>query len=284
MTWTKLSDDYADHCWTLSDKAFRLHTEALCWSNRKLLDCVIDKGGPWTWAKYPEAAAELVAAGYWEDGGNHYRIIDHSEYQRSRTAVLKQRDANRANGQRGGRPPRQQTNSATNTAVTETDSLTDSPTGSLTQPLTESVRKTQSVSESVGESKSKRDGTGYVLNSPEYLEEGGSKSGTSLEPPDRPPPHFPATVNGEPESDGPYGPRCPEHRHIEHPPNCRGCQRARVDHESHQQARAEYAAAQRKKAAALADACPRCHGSHWVHGDDGVPLNPAVRCDHQHTA
>lgn len=284
MTWTKLSDDYADHCWTLSDKAFRLHTEALCWSNRKLLDCVIDKGGPWTWAKYPEAAAELVAAGYWKDGGDHYRIIDHSEYQRSRTAVLKQRDANRANGQRGGRPPRQQTNSATNTAVTGTDSLTDSPTGSVTQPLTESVHETQSVSDSVGESKSKRDGTGYVLNSPELLEGGVSKSGTSLAAPDPSPLAFPATVNGEPESVGPYGPRCPEHLHVEHPPNCRGCQRARVDHESHQQARAEYAAAQRKKAAALVDACPRCHGSHWVHGEDGVPLNPAVRCDHQHTA
>lgn len=284
MTWTKLSDDYADHCWTLSDKAFRLHTEALCWSNRKLLDCVIDKSGPWTWAKYPEAAAELVAAGYWEDGDDHYRIIDHSEYQRSRAAVLKQRDTNRANGQRGGRPPRQQTHSDTNMAVAETDSLTEAPTGSVTRSLTESVIETQSVSDSVGESKSKRDGTGYVLNSPEYLEAGGSKSGTSLAAPDRPPPRSLATVNGEPESVGPYGPRCPKHLHVQDPPDCRGCQRARVDHESRQLARAEYAAAQRKKAAALAQACPRCHGSHWVHGQDGIPLNPAVRCDHQHTA
>ncbi len=30
MTWTKLSDDFSDDCWTLSDQAFRLHTEGLC--------------------------------------------------------------------------------------------------------------------------------------------------------------------------------------------------------------------------------------------------------------
>ncbi|MGC7224587.1 hypothetical protein RBA13_22790, partial [Mycobacteroides abscessus subsp. massiliense] len=41
MTWTKLSDDYGDDCWRLSDAAFRTHTEGLCWSNRKLLDLVI---------------------------------------------------------------------------------------------------------------------------------------------------------------------------------------------------------------------------------------------------
>jgi hypothetical protein len=41
MTWAKLSDDFTDDCWTLSDGAFRLHVEGLVWSNRKLLDLVI---------------------------------------------------------------------------------------------------------------------------------------------------------------------------------------------------------------------------------------------------
>lgn len=35
MTWTKVSDDFTDECWTLSDEAFRLHIEGLTWSNRK---------------------------------------------------------------------------------------------------------------------------------------------------------------------------------------------------------------------------------------------------------
>ena len=29
VTWTKLGDEFGDECWTLSDKAFRLHTEGL---------------------------------------------------------------------------------------------------------------------------------------------------------------------------------------------------------------------------------------------------------------
>ncbi len=44
MTWSKLSDDFPDDCWTLLDGAFRLHVEGLCWSNRKLLDCRIPNG------------------------------------------------------------------------------------------------------------------------------------------------------------------------------------------------------------------------------------------------
>lgn len=38
MTWTKLGDEFADECWTLTDAAFRLHTEGLLWSNRMLTD------------------------------------------------------------------------------------------------------------------------------------------------------------------------------------------------------------------------------------------------------
>jgi hypothetical protein len=43
MTWTKLSDDFSDDCWQLSDAAYRLHVDGLNWSNRKLLNCLLSK-------------------------------------------------------------------------------------------------------------------------------------------------------------------------------------------------------------------------------------------------
>ena len=67
MPWTKLSDDYSDDCWELSDAAYRLHTEGLNWSNRKLLDCLIPKHDIRLFAKHPEAVPELLAIGWWAD-------------------------------------------------------------------------------------------------------------------------------------------------------------------------------------------------------------------------
>lgn len=104
MTWTKLSDDYSDDCWELSDAAYRLHTEGLTWSNRKLLNGSLPKDDVRRWAKRPEAADELVARGWWKDHGDEYQIIHHACYQRTREQVLAQQERSRGNGQRGGRP------------------------------------------------------------------------------------------------------------------------------------------------------------------------------------
>lgn len=108
MTWTKLSDDYSDDCWTLSDAAFRLHTEALLWSNRKLLDCVIPKADLVRFSQRPDAAEELVAVGWWTEDGKFYVIRHHASYQRSRADVVKLQERNAANGAKGGRPKRRE--------------------------------------------------------------------------------------------------------------------------------------------------------------------------------
>ena len=134
MTWTKLSDDFADDCWTLSDEAFRLHVEGLTWSNRKLLDLLVPKVDVRRFAKHPDATAELVAVGWWTDDGDHYTIRHHADYQRSREDVVKQQSANQANGRKGGRPP--------------------GVSREITKPL-----ETHSVSESLSE----RDRTGQAL-------------------------------------------------------------------------------------------------------------------------
>jgi len=95
VTWTKISDDFADDCWTLSDAAFRLHVEGLTWSNRKF-------------AKHPEVATELVASGWWTDRGEYYDIQHHASYQRPREDVLRQQARSAENGRKGGRPPKVQ--------------------------------------------------------------------------------------------------------------------------------------------------------------------------------
>lgn len=102
MTWTKLSDDFSDDAWRLSDKAFRLHVEGLVWSNRKLLDLVLLKDEVQRWAKRPEAADELVERGWWEDWGDRYYIVHHGSYQRSADAVVNQQKVNKENRAKRG--------------------------------------------------------------------------------------------------------------------------------------------------------------------------------------
>jgi hypothetical protein len=104
MTWTKLSDDYSDDCWTLSDAAFRLHTEALVWSNRKLLECVIPKDDLVRFSRCPNAAEELVAFGWWTETAKTYVLRHHAGYQRTREQVVHQQKINSENGSKGGRP------------------------------------------------------------------------------------------------------------------------------------------------------------------------------------
>jgi hypothetical protein len=133
VTWTKLSDDYGDDTWTLSDSAFRLHTEALVWSNRKLLDMVIPKEDVARFAKRPEAVDELLATGWWEGDGDTYTIVHHADYQRLREDVLKQQRANTRNGKKGGRPPREQAQNI------KTDSPSQPPSQMGTTSVTESV-------------------------------------------------------------------------------------------------------------------------------------------------
>jgi hypothetical protein len=105
MTWTKLGDEFADECWTLSDPAARLHVEGLIWSNRKLTDGQLAKDDMQRWARHPDAAEELVSIGWWKDRGGHYEIVHHLGYQRTREQVAKQSLANRANRAKGKARP-----------------------------------------------------------------------------------------------------------------------------------------------------------------------------------
>ncbi|POY04853.1 hypothetical protein C3469_04355 [Mycobacterium kansasii] len=108
MTWTKLGDEFADECWTLSDAAFRLHVEGLLWSNRMLTDGQLAKDDMPRWAHHPAAAEELTDRGYWQDCGGHFQIVHHLGYQPTAESVRKVSLANRANAEKrwGKRKPR----------------------------------------------------------------------------------------------------------------------------------------------------------------------------------
>ncbi len=129
MTWTKLSDDFTDDCDGLSDRAFRLHVEGLVWSNRKLLDCRLPKDRLHRYTRHPESVAELLAAGWWTEDGAEYVIRHHAVYQQTREAVLRQQEANRQNGAKGGRPRKPGREQALSS---ETESVSDSPSDSTT--------------------------------------------------------------------------------------------------------------------------------------------------------
>jgi hypothetical protein len=76
---TRLSADFVDDLRDVSDAAFRLHVEALVWSNKHGLDLRIPKGDLDRTTAAPAAAQELIDAGLWFEIDGHYFIV-HSAF------------------------------------------------------------------------------------------------------------------------------------------------------------------------------------------------------------
>lgn len=90
------------------------------------------------------------------------------------------------------------------------------------------------------------------------------KSGTS---PDEP----------APDSDTPPPPNCPKHPGGTDAP-CRGCRAARERREAWDQHQLMAAEARRRAFLNELDACTECDEFGWALGDNGEPLEPAIRC------
>ena len=155
MTWTKLSDDFSDDCWTLSDAAFRLHVEGLVWNNRKLLDLRLPLEDVRRF-KRSEVVQELLDGGWWRRDGDVYVIQHHAAYQRARAAVIAQQTANAKNGRKGGRPPR----NSRETFTPGTQPVSESVLGTSHVPSVEHPLSTLTETESLSESKTERDRPG----------------------------------------------------------------------------------------------------------------------------
>lgn len=95
MTWTKLSDDYADQCADLTDAAFRTHTEALVWTMRRESGGYLSSRDVRRLAESPHAemaVQELVACGWWSVDAQGYRINHHMEHQPEPDLIAKRRE------------------------------------------------------------------------------------------------------------------------------------------------------------------------------------------------
>lgn len=102
MTWVRLDDTMPEHAKIagLSNAAFRLHIEGLCYCARNLSDGAI----PRTISKRmstPRAASELVNAGVWRATESGYEIHDYTQYQPTREEVLDRRQKRAEAGRRG---------------------------------------------------------------------------------------------------------------------------------------------------------------------------------------
>jgi hypothetical protein len=223
MPWTKLSDDYSDDAWRLSDAAYRLHTDGLVWCNRKLLDCVLPKDEVRRRFKTPDALQELLDEDFWREStdGTSYIIRHHAVYQRKREAVLAQQAANSANGRKGGRPPgtpREQETQSFHKAVGK--SLGKSVSKPLIDPEIDPLawtaeefeksrsntgQKTEPVSELPTESETERDRTGQAFNNTSTSEPKSTGWGTTedLDPFSRQADPDPWS-NGAPRGPGPW--------------------------------------------------------------------------------
>lgn len=99
MTWTRLSDDYADDAQlnSVSRSARHLNTEALCWCNKHLTDGALPAHmlRRITDADDPQAeAAELVTAGLWTETETGWQV-DWTA-QQTKEKVLAERARNAA--------------------------------------------------------------------------------------------------------------------------------------------------------------------------------------------
>jgi len=105
MGWVRIDDNFADHPKVigLSDTAFRLYIEALCYSNRQLTDGFIPMAVYLKLSRDDEADY-LIDAGLWESSHetitgssvtNGYAIRSYTEYQPTREKVHSKRDQSR---------------------------------------------------------------------------------------------------------------------------------------------------------------------------------------------
>lgn len=97
MSWSKFDDSLPDRLWALSDAAYRLHTSALAYSSRLLLDGLIPSSDVERLApRFKQAVVkELAAAGCWKPVDGGWQVVWGLEDQRTRAQVETDRAANR---------------------------------------------------------------------------------------------------------------------------------------------------------------------------------------------
>ncbi|GAA1428484.1 hypothetical protein GCM10009616_08190 [Microlunatus lacustris] len=138
MTWTKLGSEFFDDCAEagLSDAAVRTHAEAIGYLfGQENFDLTLKKSTMrrWSGSAQPEqAAAELVAAKFWQDEPGTWIVLHHADVIRqSLTAQMKKREDDKLSKRRKRSAvgtdvaTEGNTDSATDVLATQTDRQTD---------------------------------------------------------------------------------------------------------------------------------------------------------------
>jgi hypothetical protein len=106
MTMTWLGEEFPDDAADVSDAGVRLHIEAWCWSNRRLLDGTIRKKDLPRFAFGDDtdiAVPELIRIGWWRDDSDTWQLLHGAQWQESRDQVEARKLRNRkAQGHRRG--------------------------------------------------------------------------------------------------------------------------------------------------------------------------------------
>jgi hypothetical protein len=102
MTWVKLDDHFHDHpkIEALSSDAYRAYIGGLCYCARFLTDGAIPPPRLKKLAS-KRVAAELVAAGLWEQNGVGVTVHDYLVYQEDAATVLERRRRDSERKKRG---------------------------------------------------------------------------------------------------------------------------------------------------------------------------------------
>lgn len=85
----------------LSDSAFRLMIEAICYCGRQETDGRIPKGQMTRMATKTTATRELAKAGHIEDTGDHWVLADYLRWNRAKTEINSFRASKGQSGARG---------------------------------------------------------------------------------------------------------------------------------------------------------------------------------------
>lgn len=97
MPWVRLDDEFPSHrkVERLTDAAFRLHVQGICWCARNLTDGHISRDDLDFVSRIRRPrrhAAQLVVAGLWSETDSGWYIHDYLEYQPSKAQVERRRE------------------------------------------------------------------------------------------------------------------------------------------------------------------------------------------------
>ncbi|WP_367582218.1 hypothetical protein [Tsukamurella tyrosinosolvens] len=252
MTWFKVDDGFWSNPKTmeLSGAAVGLWVRAGSYSCQHLTDGVIARS-VLRMLGTPDEAAELVAAGLWDETASGWVFHDWSEYQETSDVVRQRRDDNRERQRRLRERRGQKRNDTRGDSRGESQGVSR-----VTDVVTDGV----SVQPPTRPDPTRPDPSSEVVTGG-----GGVTSGNAR---DTPPPG----------NLDPSNPRCPKHLDVavsDAGPNCVGCKRVREWCESApDRARADDLSARRSRREAI-DACGLCDDTGYVLG-----VEPVRRCAH----